>query len=292
MTTGEGWQAPHPTGGGHEARQRPEETAERLLTWWQRALRWIAWLTFLGLAISNSQSVSFGPLEFLALFVAIAISVWCMAKPLGGPKVELSEPAHLLGTFVSRTNWALVIIGTLLTVGGVAGAGAAIYDMSTGRATFGEVCSDIAVFIEGWLAELIAPTYDAELEKTHAYALFLLILPGVLLLLFNLIPLVKRGSAFQVHADGSVSVRRNDSWEPLLEYQYASVTADGSTVEFTAGPDGPSAIRLPQDRVFSRDFGVRLKSNVSAEFFRRLLAGRGFVIEGPATGNSFTARRR
>ena len=292
MTTGEGWQAPNPTGGGHEARQRPEETAERLATWWQRALRWIAWLTFLGLAIWNSQRVSFGPLEFLALFAAIAISVWCMAKPLGGPKIELSEPAHLLGTFVSRTNWALVIIGTLLTIGGVAGAGAAIYDMSTGRATFGEVCKDIAIFIQGWFAELIAPTYDAELEKTHAYALFLLILPGLLLLLFNLIPLVKKGSEFQVHADGSVSVRRGDSWEPLLEYQYAGVVADGNTVEFTAGPDGPPPIRLPQDRVFSREFGVRLKSTVSAEFFRRLLAGRGFVVEGPATGHSFTARRK
>ena len=139
MTTGDEWQAPSPAGGGHQARQRPRETAERLLTWWQRALRWIAWLTFLGLAVWNSQSVSFGPLEWMALIAAIAISIWCMAKPLGGPKVELSEPAHLLGAFVSRTNWALVIIGALLTIGGVAGAGAAIYDMSTGRATFGDV---------------------------------------------------------------------------------------------------------------------------------------------------------
>jgi hypothetical protein len=44
--------------------------------------------------------------------------------------------------------------------------------------------------------------------------------------------------------------------------------------------------------VFSREYGVRLKSAVSADFFRRLLADRGFEIEGPATGNSFTARRR
>jgi hypothetical protein len=253
VSTGEGWQAATPTGGGHEYRQQPEQTAERLLTWWQRAVRWIAWLAFLGLAIWNSASVSLGPLEFLALFTAIAISIWCMAKPLGGPKIELSEPTHLLGTFISRTNWALVIMGALLTIGGVAGTGAAIYDMSTGRATFGEVCKDGAIFIEGWFAELIVPTYDAELEKTHAYALFLLILPGLLLLWFNLIPFFKRGSEFQVHTNGSVSVRRNGSWEPLME--------------------------------------VRLKSDVSAEFFRRLLAGRGFVIEGPAAGDHFTARR-
>ena len=193
---------------GREARQRPEETAERLLTWWQRALRWVAWLTFLGLAVWNSQSVYFGPLEWVALIAAIAISIWCMAKPLGGPKVELSEPAHLLGTFVSRTNWALLLIGALLTVGGVAGAGAAIYDVSTGRATVGDVMKDIAIFIEGWTVEMFVPTYDAELEKTHAYALFLLVIPGLLLLWFNLIPFFKRGSEFQVHPDGSVSVRR------------------------------------------------------------------------------------
>lgn len=292
MTTGDGWHAPSPGGGGHQARQRPLETAERLLTWWQRALRWVAWLTFLALAIWNSQSVSFGPLEWMALIFAIAISGWCMARPLGGAKVELSEPAHLLGAFVSRTNWALLIIGALLTIGGVAGAGAAIYDMSTGRATFGFVLKDIAIFVEGWFAELMARTYDAELEKTHAYALFLLIIPGLLLLWFNLIPLAKRGSEFQVHADGSVSVRRTDSWEPLMEYQYATVTADGDTFEFTPPPDGPPAIRLPADRVFSREYGVRLNSKVSAEFFRRLLAGRGFAIEGPATGSGFTARRR
>ncbi len=215
-----------------------------------------------------------------------------MAKPLGGPKVELSEPTHLLGAFVSRTNWALLIIGSLLTVGGVAGAGAAIYDLSTGRASFGDVMKDIAIFVEGWFVELIAPTYDAELEKTHAYALFLLILPGLVILWFNLIPFFKRGNEFQIHPDGSVSVRRGDSWEPLMEYQYTTVTADGNTIDFTPPPDGPPAVVLPQDRVFSREYGVRLKSKVSAEFFRRLLAGRGFAVEGAADSNSFTARRK
>ena len=98
--------------------------------------------------------------------------------------------------------------------------------------------------------------------------------------------------SFRCTPTASVSVRRGDSWEPLLEYQYATVTADGNTIEFTPPPDGPPAIRLPADRVFSREYGVRRKSKVSAEFFRRLLAGRGFEIEGPATGSSFTARRK
>ena len=91
------WQAPSRTGDGREARQRPEDTVERRLTWWQRALRWVAWLTFLGLAVYNSQSVYFSGREWLALIAAIGISIWCMAKPLGGPKYELKEPAHLLG---------------------------------------------------------------------------------------------------------------------------------------------------------------------------------------------------
>jgi hypothetical protein len=275
VTGSEQWQAPSPTSGGREARQRPEDTVERRITWWQRALRWVAWLTFLGLAVYNTQSVYFSPLEWLALIAAIGISIWCMAKPLGGPKVELSEPGHLIGKFVSQTSWGLTLFGAILTVGGLAGAGAAIYDLSTGRATVGDVFNDIGIFIEGWIAELIAPTYDAELEKTHAYALFLLLIPGVLLVWYNLIPFFKRGKEFQIHPDGSVSVRRGDSWEPLMEYQYSTVTADGTTIDFTPSADGPPAVVLPQHRVFSREYGVRLPDKVSAEFFRRLLAGRG-----------------
>jgi hypothetical protein len=162
----------------------------------------------------------------LALIAAIGITVWCMAKPLGGPKYELREPTHLLGAFVSRTNWGLALFGGILTTGGVAGAIAAIYDVSTGRATVGEVVKDIRIFIEGWIAGLITPAYDADLEKTHAYALFLLLIPGLLMVWYNLIPFFKRGNEFRVHPDGSVSVRRCDSWEPLMEYQYATVTAD------------------------------------------------------------------
>jgi hypothetical protein len=282
-----------PTSDRREARQKPEDTVERRITWWQRALRWASWLTFLALAVYNSQRVYFSPLEWLALVAAIGISIWCMAKPLGVPKYELREPSHLLGAFISRTSWGLVLFGGILTVGGVAGSMAAIYDVATGRATVGDVLKDIAVFVEGWIAELIAPTYDAELEKTHAYALFVLLIPGLLLLYFNLVPFFKRGIAFQVHPDGSVSVRRGDSWEPLLEYQYSTVTADGTTIDFAPPADGPPAVTLPQSRVFSREYGVRLPAKVSAEFFRRLLAGRGFDVD-PASegGDNFTARRR
>lgn len=293
-TTGGQRQAAGPTGDGREPRRRPEETAERRLTWWQRLVRWVSWSSFLGVAVwssATSDSVYFSPLEWLTLITAIAISIWCMARPLGGPKLEITEPRHLFGAFASRTSWGLVLFGTVLTVGGVAAAGAAVYDVATGRATVGDVVRDIAVFVEGWFAELIVRVYDAELENTRAYALAFLLLPGLLLLWFNLIPFLRRGTEFLVEADGSVSVRRGDTWEPLLEYQYATATADGTTIVFTPPPDGPPAVTLPQYRVFSREYGGRLDSDVSAEFFRRLLAGRGFAIDGPPTGKGFTARR-
>jgi hypothetical protein len=88
-------------------------------------------------------------------------------------------------------------------------------------------------------------------------------------------------------------VRRGDSWEPLTEYQYSAVMADSTTIEFTPPPDGPPRIVLPQDRVFSREYGVRLPAKVNAEFFRRLLAGRGFDVESASSSsNSFTALRK
>jgi hypothetical protein len=181
----------------------------------------------------------------------------------------------------------------VLTIGGVAGAGAAIYDLVTGRATVGDVVKDIAVFIEGWIVETIAGhAYDAELEKTHAYALFLLLIPGLILVWLNLIPFLHRGSEFRVEADGSVMVRRGDSWEPLLEYQYSSVTADGRTIDFVPPTDGPPAVVLPQSRVFCRENGARLKSELSGEFFTELLARRGFDVEAGTSKSGFTARRR
>ena len=293
MAGSEQWQAPSPIGDGLEPRQQPEDTGEQRVADWQRQLRWVAWLTFLGLAVYNSQSVYFSAPEWLALAAAIGVSIWCMAKPQGGPKYKLTEPTHLLGSFVSRTSWGLVLLGSALTIGGVAGSMAAIYDVSAGRATVGDVFTDIGIFIEGWIAELIAPTYDAELEKTHAYALFLLLIPGLLLLWFNLTPFLKRGSEFHVHPDGSVSVRRGEAMEPLTEYRYSAVTADGTTIDFAAPSDGPPPVRLPQHRVFSREYGARLPAHVSAEFFRGLLAGRGFDVESAsANSDTFTARRK
>ena len=276
--------------------RHPRDTGERRLAGWQRALRWVAWLTFLGLAVKNSQSVYFSPLEWLALAAAVGISIWCMAKPLGGPKIEMTKPTHVLGSFVSRTSWGLVLFGVILTIGGIGATGAIVYDLSTGRATFADVVRDIAIFIEGWTVELITKGgYDAELETTHAYALFILLLPGVILVWLNLIPLFRRGREWRVEPDGSVAVRHGDAWAPLLEYEYATAAADGTTIRFTPPPDGRPALVLPQQRVYSREFGSRLRSKVSAAFFRQRLAGRGFTVEPPpsesTTTDSFTAHR-
>jgi threonine dehydratase len=73
-----------------------------------------------------------------------------------------------------------------------------------------------------------------------------------------------------------------------MEYQYSVVTADGRTIDFTPQADGPPAVVLPQHRVFAREYGVRLPDKVSAEFLRRLLAGRSFDVESASSSNSVT----
>jgi hypothetical protein len=107
----------------------------------------------------------------------------------------------------------------------------------------------------------------------------------------DLVPFFKRGTEFQVHPDGSVTVRRGDSWEALMEYQYSAVTADGTTIDFTPPPDGPPAVVLPQDRVFSREYGARLPPR-SAPSFPAAARRRGFDVESAPSSNSFTERRK
>ena len=71
----------------------------------------------------------------------------------------------------------------------------------------GDVLRDIAIFVEGWFVELfMGGFYDAELEKTRASALFVLLLPGMLLLWYNLVPFFRRGTEFRVESDGSVAL--------------------------------------------------------------------------------------
>jgi hypothetical protein len=231
-----------------------------------------------GVAIANSERSSFGPLEFLALAVAIGVSIFCLAKPLGGPKVSIDEPADVCGAFVSRTNWGVVLFGAALTLGGIGAIGAIGYDLSTGRASVRDVLSDMGTFVAGWTAEVLTGwSHDAHLEDTHACALFILVLPGLLLIWWNLVPFIKRGREFRVEPDTSISVRRPDGWVQLLEYEYSAVTADGTTVRFAPAGDGMPAIVLPPARVFSRETGVRLGRDVSAEFFHHRLAVGAFA---------------
>jgi hypothetical protein len=243
-------------------------------------LRWLAWLTFVGVAIAHSDRSSFGLLEFLALAVAIGVSIFCLAKPLGGPKVSIDEAADVRGVFVSRTNWGMVLFGVALTVGGIGATGAIVYDLSTGRASVRDVRGDIGTFVVGWTTEALTGwTHDAHLENTHAYALFVLVLPGVWIVCWNLIPLFKRGREFRVDPDTSISVRRPEGWIDVLEYEYSAVAADGTTVRFTPAGRGTPAVVLPQARVFSRETGVRFARDVSAAFFHQRLARRGFTVE-------------
>lgn len=263
----------------------------RRLAGWQRALRCVAWLTFVGLAIAHSDRDSFGGVEFLALAAAIGVSIWCMAKPLGGPEVTLDEPADVRGAFVSRTSWGLVLFGVALTIGGIGAIGAITFDLSTGRATVRDVFSDMGTFVVGWTMEAVTGwSYDAHLEDTHAYALVVLVVPGLLLVCWNLVPFVRRGREFRVEPDASISVHGPQGWFSVLEYEYSAVTADGATIRFTRAGDGTLAIVLPQARVFSRENGARLRREVSAEFFGQRLARRGFAVEAiDAKRGSFRA---
>jgi hypothetical protein len=225
-------------------------TPVRRIGSWQRALRWVAWLTFLGLAIANSGSESFGLLDGLALVVAIGVSVWSTAKPLGGPKVKIDGPADVRGAFVSRTNWGLVLFGVALMVAGVGAMGAIAYDLSTGRATVHDVFSDMGTFVVGWTKEVVTGwSHDAHLEDSHAYALFVLVVPGLWIVWSNLVPFVKRGREFRAEPDGSISVRGAQGWFQLLEYEYSAVAADGTTVRFSPARDGTPGVVLPQARV-------------------------------------------
>lgn len=261
------------------AQRLPKPTKERRPAGWQRALRWVAWLSFLGLAIANSDQASFGGVEFLALAVAIGVSIFSVARPMGPPDLQLTKAAHVIGEFRSRTNWALVLIGTLLVIGGVAASGAIVYDLGTGRATVREVFEDIGVFIEGWTVEVFTSgAIDAELEKTRAYALCFLLVVGVPLLLYNLGPLFRR-RPFRVDADGAVEVASDGGWAPLNVREYGEVSADGGAIRFTQAETGTDLV-LPQRRIFTSEHGVRLPEKVSAAFFRRLLVQEGFTVDG------------
>lgn len=262
----------------------------RRLAGWQRALRWVVWLTFLGLAIAHSDRESFGPVELLALAAALGVSIWCMAKPLGGPKVDIDEPVEVRGVFVSRANWGLALFGAILTVGGIGATGAIVYDVSTGRASLRDVASDMVTFVAGWTAEAVTGwSYDAHLEDTHAYALFVLVVPGAWLVWWNLVPFVRRGREFRVEPDASVSVRAGTGWVQLVEYEYSAVDGDGTTIRFSSDE---ARLTLPQARVFCRDNGARLRPKVSAEFFVQRLTPRGFTVETlDAKHGHFRARR-
>lgn len=269
--------------------QLPAPTAERRPAWFQRAVRWIAWLGFLALVVRNSGSSSFGGWELLALAAALAVTVWSLAQPLGGPKLELTRPEHLLGELARRPRWAALLVGTLLTVGGIAAGVAIIHDLATGIASAGDVLHDMAVFAEGWTVELFTNGgIDAHLEDTHGYLLSLLLVPGVILLVVGAASLRGGVRGFRAEPDGGVSVLEEGSWQPVAERGYAVVHADGSTVRFEKD-DGPPLV-LAQSGLVAREHGVGVAPDVVGSFFKERLRRCDFEVEERGRW-SFTARR-
>src|SRR5262245_21524352 len=105
-------------------RRKPSATRRvpRLLTAWQRALVWASWLLWVWMMWRNSANVSMGGAEWLSLLAAVAVTVICKRRPLGPAAVFIEKPEEMRGEFESRTNWALVLIGAAILLGGVASA--------------------------------------------------------------------------------------------------------------------------------------------------------------------------
>jgi hypothetical protein len=261
--------------------RRREMHLPKLLAGWQCALTWAGWLTWVWLMWRNSANTSVSGLEFLGLVAAITITLLCRKYPQGVPAVFIEKPEQMQGEFESRTNWALVLIGAGILLGGIASTVRIITHLATGFATVKDVLNDIGVFIVEWIHErLSGGTYDGELEKTQAYILCILIIPGLFMALICLTPFFHRGRNFRVHEDGSFSVRKGDAWETVEPLRYVTVTADGTSILFKESENGAAAVELPMWRVFSRDRGTEVKSSVLAAWLRRELETQGYAIEG------------
>jgi hypothetical protein len=234
---------------------------------------WLIW--------RNTANVSMGGLEFLGLIVAIATTVLCKRFPMGVRADFIEKPEQMLGEFESRTNWPLVLIGATILLGGVASTVRIITHLATGFATFRDVLNDIGVFVVEWVHErLSGGTHDGELEKTQAYILCVLVIPGLIMVLVCLTPLLHRGRNFRVEADGTLSFRKGADWETIEPRQYPVVIADAASFHFCKSEGATPSLELPMWRVFSRDKGTGVKTNVLAAWLRRELEKQGYTVEG------------
>lgn len=249
------------------------------MTAWQRALVWASWLLWVWCGWRNSANVLMGGAEWLSLLGAIAITILCKQRPLGVPAVFIREPGQMCGEFESRTNWALVLIGAAILLGGIASAVRMVTHLTTGVATVTDILNDIGVFIiEWWKERLSGGTYDGELEKTQAYIFVLMFIPGFFLVLINLGPFLHR-ARFVAGENGAITVKRRGREKVVGPREYAVVTADSSSITFKDGETELAAVEVPTGRVFSVAKGTRVEPKVIVAWLRGELEKQGYKIE-------------
>jgi len=250
------------------------------MTAWQRALVWGSWLLWVWCMWRNSANTSMGGAEWLSLLGAIAVTIVCKQRPLGVPAVFIEKPEEVRGEFESRTNWALVLIGAAILLGGIASAVRIVTHLATGFATVKDIFNDIGVFIvEWWKERLSGGTYDGELEKTQAYIFVLMLIPGFFMVLINLGPFFLHRARFVAGEHGELTVKRGRVETMVRPGQYAVVAADSSSIEFKDSEAEPAAVEVPTGRVFSVAKGTRVEPKVIVAWLRGELEKQGYAIE-------------
>jgi hypothetical protein len=264
----------------------------RLLAGWQRVLLWAVWLGVVAVLWAHTDDGSLRWTEVGVLAAAVAVTVLISRHAAGGPKVVVKDPAQLAGPFASRPSWPWILGSAGVTLGGLAGAVRIGHDLATGFATVGDVVSDIGVFILEWFKERASSGLAGDVTHTRMYALVALLPIGLLMLWYNLLPVLWRGQRFRVEPDGSLRVRQSAAWATVNPRDYATVVADGVTIEFRDGDRGLPAVVLPQRRVYSGDLGTRVEAHVLGSAVRRRVEAAGLRVEAPTAGHTAWVARR
>ena len=197
-------------------------------------------------------------------------------------KVDLTSPAQVRGEFSPRTNWAWCWW--------------APYRRSRAGAT-GAIVSRPVV---GPRRRRRCPHRHRRLHRSdgsprsspkasttrssrrRAYALAILLIPGLLLLWYNLIPLRHRGKRFLVDDFGEVRTKVRDGWRSLQPQRFTTATADGTTITFD-GARGEPKLVLPSIGSTRSSMGATHRQ-AQCRVLHRALTARGFTVEesGPA----------
>lgn len=256
--------------------RRFQNHVQRQLANWQHGLLWVVWSGFLAICAANSHRSSMGLSEFFSLIAAIAIHVLCVNFPAGQPRIEVRSTAELRGEFVSCTNWAIAVLGLGLTLVGVAMTIKLWQDLASGRTTLLGVLADCMVVFSEVVEESATSGRSGDVTHAQLYILVFAAPIGLVTLFVSLLPFIFRGSRFRITEGGQVAFRRSGEWRPLNLADIAAVAIDGITIDLTPTQAAQSLIRLPRQRVYSRQSGAFVRPELLGDFFREKLRVAGF----------------